>query len=60
MYEDLSAADLRRLAAKCRRFAGTMSDDANVAIFRQMALEYERMASRRDSPSRIRARVLSL
>ncbi|MGE5562085.1 MAG: hypothetical protein ACM3ZV_02115 [Bacillota bacterium] len=42
--EALSAADLRKLAAKCRRFALTMSDGDTAATFRRMAAEYEGLA----------------
>jgi hypothetical protein len=39
------AAHFRELAAKCRRFAGIMSQ-ANAAAFRQMAADYEFLANK--------------
>jgi hypothetical protein len=40
------SAHLRELAAKCRRVAGGLTDQNDVASLRQMALEYEAMARR--------------
>ena len=38
---------LRELAAKCRRFAETLTDQTDVASFRRMAAEYDAMARRK-------------
>lgn len=51
MDDDLSAADFRKLAAKCRRFAESMSDPETAGILRQMAIEYESLAVRTERPS---------
>ena len=40
------SAHLRELAAKCRRLAASLTDQKDVAALRQMAMEYEAMASR--------------
>jgi len=50
MDHNLSAADCRRLAAKCRRFAQTMSNSDTAALLRQMAAEYESLASATEKP----------
>ena len=51
MEDQLDAARLRELAAKCRRLAGNMSDAVTVASLRHMAAEYDRLADRKDRSS---------
>ena len=46
--QDLDAADLRELAAKCRRLASGTSDNVTVAALRQMAAEYDRLACNKE------------
>ena len=49
---ELDAAYLRRLAAKCRRLSGNMSDQNAAALLRRMAAEYESIADSKDRASR--------
>ena len=44
--ETNDVAQLRSLAAKCRRLAGNMTDEDGIAVLRQLAAEYESKASR--------------
>ena len=48
MEDDLDTAHLRELAAKCRRLAGNLSDQATAAALRRMASEYEFLADSKD------------
>jgi hypothetical protein len=50
---DISAevANLRELAAKCRRVAAGLTDENDTTSLRQMAAEYEAMANRMERPS---------
>ena len=52
MGDELDAAHLRELAAKCRRLSGNMSDEETAASLRRMATEYEALADRKDSAAR--------
>ena len=52
MGDDLDAAHLRELAAKCRRLSENMSDENNAAALRRMASEYEALANQKDRASR--------
>jgi hypothetical protein len=56
--QDLDAAHLRALAAKCRRLASGTSDTVTVAALRQMAAEYDTLAANKEqqippAPARI-------
>jgi hypothetical protein len=44
-------ADLRELAAKCRRVAACLTDQNDITSLRQMAAEYEAMANGMERPS---------
>ena len=48
MEDELDAAQLRELAAKCRRLASNMYDAVSVASLRQMAAEYDMLADSKD------------
>jgi hypothetical protein len=50
--DELNAAQLRALAAKCRRLSGNMSDQEATALLRRMAVEYESLADRKDQAAR--------
>jgi hypothetical protein len=52
MEDDLDAAELRELAAKCRRLAGNLSDQVTAAALRQMATDYESLADSKNRASR--------
>ena len=52
MGDELDAAHLRELAAKCRRLAGNMSDQETAASLRRMAVEYESLADVKDRAAR--------
>ena len=52
MGDELDAAPLRELAAKCRRLAGNMADQDTAASLRRMAVEYESLADRKDQAAR--------
>ena len=50
MQEGAEAAHLREQAAKCRRLASSLIDDAAVAALRKMADDYEAEANQLDPP----------
>ena len=56
MGDELDAAHLRELAAKCRRLSGNMSDQATAASLRRMAAEYESLANGKDGAARAEPR----
>jgi hypothetical protein len=49
---ELQSADLRQLAAKCRRLATELYDAETVATLRQMAADYDRLAYSKEQESR--------
>jgi hypothetical protein len=48
---ELQSADLRQLAAKCRRLATELYDMQTVATLRQMAADYDRLAHSKEQES---------
>jgi hypothetical protein len=49
--DDLDAAHLQALAAKCRRLADNMSDETTIKALRAMAAEYENLAKSKNLSS---------
>lgn len=48
MKDDLDAAHLRELAAKCRRISESMSDETDAMALLRMAREYDVLAYRKE------------
>ncbi len=49
---ELQSAELRQLAAKCRRLATELYDMKTVTTLRQMAADYDRLAHNKEQESR--------
>jgi hypothetical protein len=50
--QELQSAQLRRLAAKCRRLATELYDRQTVTTLRQLALDYDRLAQAKEQEAR--------
>ena len=52
--QELQSAELRQLAAKCRRLATELYDRKTVTTLRQIALDYDRMAQTKEQEDHLR------
>ena len=50
---ELQSAELRQLAAKCRRLATELFDRETVTTLRQMAVDYDRLAYSKEQESKL-------
>lgn len=51
--QDLQSAQLRQLAAKCRRLATELYDRQTVTTLRQIAVDYDRLAQAKEQEARL-------